>query len=139
MPRITSFDVIRPIFLSSVSPSSPHQFVCSAFTVVGCAMIAGVQSTVWIFAISAATTRRALSNSCSSDSSGCVACRWSQTTLCSRMNSECSSASPTQKLPATPVRLTFASISWGISPRSSSCSFPSWPVRIAWANAGSFP
>ena len=137
MPRITSFDVIRPKRLSSFSPSRPHQFVRSAVTVVGCAMIAGVQSTVWIFAISAATTSRALSKSCSSDSSGCVACRWSQTALCSRMNSECSSARPTQKLPATLDRSTCDSISCGISPRSSIFSLPSSPVRIACANAGS--
>ena len=40
--------------MSKCSPSSPYQFVRSARTVVGWAMIAGVQSTVWILAISAA-------------------------------------------------------------------------------------
>src|SRR5881227_2829228 len=52
MPRMISFDVNRPNDLSKCSPSRPYQFVRSASTVVGCAMIAGVQSTVWIFAIS---------------------------------------------------------------------------------------
>ena len=58
---MTSLCVTRPNILSKCSPTSPYQFVRSALTVVGWAMIAGVQSTVWIFAISAATTRRALS------------------------------------------------------------------------------
>ena len=40
-------------------PSKPYQFTRMARFVVGCAMIAGVHSTVWIFAISAAMIRRA--------------------------------------------------------------------------------
>jgi hypothetical protein len=61
MPRITSLPVRRPNRLSKCSPRRPYQFVRIPSTVVGFAMIAGVQSTVWIFAISAATTSRALS------------------------------------------------------------------------------
>ena len=85
--------------------------------VVGWAMIAGVQSTVWILAISAAMTSRALSKSSSSDQLGMRArAGRSQIALCSRMNSECSSARPTQKFPATPVRSMCASMSCGTSP-----------------------
>ena len=61
MPRMTSFAVLRPKRLSSFSPSRPHQLARSASTVVGWAMIAGVQSTVWIFAISAALISRPFS------------------------------------------------------------------------------
>src|SRR5213596_2224356 len=75
MPRITSLVVSLPSRLSSRSPSSPHQFVRSASTVVGCARIAGVQSTVWIFAISAELTSRALSYRSWSSSSGCRSCK----------------------------------------------------------------
>ena len=57
MPRITSFFVFRPNVLSKRSPSRPYQLACIPSTVVGWAMIAGVQSTVWIFAISAATDK----------------------------------------------------------------------------------
>ena len=53
--------VRRPKVLSKRSPKRPNQFARSARTVVGWAMIAGVQSTVWILAMSAALTRRAFS------------------------------------------------------------------------------
>ena len=70
MPWNTSLPVRRPNSFSKRSPSSPYQFVRRASTVVGWARIAGVQSTVWIFAISAATTSRAFSYNCWSDMSG---------------------------------------------------------------------
>ena len=72
--------------------------------VVGWAMIAGVHSTVWIFAISAAVIRRAFAKSSSSVQRGCSAASRSQIALCSRVKSVCRSASPSQKFPATPVR-----------------------------------
>ena len=61
MPWSTSSSVIFPTRPCRCWPSSPYQFVRSASTVVGWAMIAGVQSTVWILAMSAAFTSRALS------------------------------------------------------------------------------
>ena len=45
--------------LPSRLPRIPYQFARIAYCVVGWAMIPGVHSTVWIFAISAAFTRRA--------------------------------------------------------------------------------
>ena len=57
MPPSTSFELRLPRRL----PRIPYQFARIAYRVVGCAMIAGVHSTVWIFAISAALIRRARS------------------------------------------------------------------------------
>jgi hypothetical protein len=61
MPLITSFPLMRPNLRLIPSPAIPHQFALIARRVVGCAMIAGVHSTVWIFAISAEFTSRARS------------------------------------------------------------------------------
>jgi hypothetical protein len=117
----------------------PHQFARIAYFVVGCAMIAGVHSTVWIFAISAAVTRRALSKSRSSDQSGFSAARRSAIALCSRVKSVCRSARPSQKLPATPVRSILSSRSRGRWPSGSSRSRPPSPARSAADMAGSLP
>ena len=65
----------------------PYQFARMPNFVVGCAMIAGVHSTVWIFAISAAVIRRALANSSSSVQSGCSDASRSAIALCSRVKS----------------------------------------------------
>ena len=100
MPPSTSF-VLR---LPSRLPRIPYQFARMPNCVVGWAMIAGVHSTVWIFAISAALIRRAFSKSSSSVQSGCSAASRSEIALCSRVKSVCRSARPSQKLPATPVR-----------------------------------
>ena len=96
MPRSTSFPVRSGRAACRASrPRGPTSSRSAPSRVVGCAMIAGVQSTVWIFAISAATTRRALSNRArrpiSPDASRA---RWSQTALCSRMNSDMQQREP---------------------------------------------
>ena len=62
MPPRTSFELRLPSRL----PRIPYQFARIPNFVVGCAMIAGVHSTVWIFAISAAVIRRAFAKSSSS-------------------------------------------------------------------------
>ena len=61
MPLMTSLELMRPKRRFTHSEASPHHCACIAVTVVGWAMIAGVQSTVWIFAISAPLIRRARS------------------------------------------------------------------------------
>ena len=61
MPETISLPLIRPNRRFTHSEASPHHWPRMAVTVVGCAMIAGVQSTVWIFAISALFTIRARS------------------------------------------------------------------------------
>jgi hypothetical protein len=66
--------------------------------------MAVVHSTVWIFAMRAATTRRALSKIWSSGHDGYAACSMSQTALCSRMNTVCSSSSPIHQ-PSCPPEL----------------------------------
>ncbi len=87
--------------MSKRSPRTPHQFVFSARTVVGWAMIAVVHSTVWIFAISALRTSRERSKRSSSESSGWRAWRWSAIALCSRMKRLWRMLRPTQKAPGT--------------------------------------
>jgi hypothetical protein len=106
MPLITSFGLIRPNREVTPSPTSPHQLAFMASLVVGWAMMAGVHSTVWIFAMSAALISRARSKIWSSDHWRYSARRRSQMALCSREKSVCSSPRPTQKLPATPDRST---------------------------------
>lgn len=59
MPLITSLEPSLPN--RDVMRRPTHQFADIASRVVGCAMIAGVHSTVWIFAMSAALTSRARS------------------------------------------------------------------------------
>ena len=54
MPLITSLGERRPKRSCSFSPARPHQFARSAIFVVGWLITAGVHSTVWILAISAA-------------------------------------------------------------------------------------
>jgi hypothetical protein len=44
----------------SASFGAPYQFACSPWSIASVARIAGVHSIVWIFAISAETTRRAV-------------------------------------------------------------------------------
>ena len=61
MPLSTSLGPTRPKRRLNPSPRMPHQFARMPQAVVGWAMIAGVHSTVWIFAMSAELTRRALS------------------------------------------------------------------------------
>ena len=75
-------------------PSRPDQFACIAAWTVGWARMAGVHSTVWILAITAAFTSRAVWNRRSSSQPGWRAARWSQMALCSRANRSCSSARP---------------------------------------------
>ena len=78
-------------------PARPNQLARMPIRSAGWARTAVVHSTVWILAISAATTSRALSNTWSSDHVGYAAASMSQTALCSRMNSVCSSSSPTHQ------------------------------------------
>ena len=56
MPANASFSLMRPIARCRRSVSRPHQFAFMPISSAGCARIAGVHSTVWIFAISAALT-----------------------------------------------------------------------------------
>ena len=59
MPLTTSLPVSRPKTRLRCSPCRPNQFARKASVVVGWLITAGVHSTVWIFAISAATMSRA--------------------------------------------------------------------------------
>jgi hypothetical protein len=61
MPLSTSPRPMRPNRRVTRSPTTPHQLAFIASFVVGCAMIAGVHSTVWILARSAELTSRAVS------------------------------------------------------------------------------
>ena len=70
----------------------------------GCGRIAGVHSTVWIFAISAELISRALSNSCSSVQSGAACASRSQMWLCSSVNSVWSIARPIHQLSVKPLK-----------------------------------
>ena len=70
MPLMISRSLRRPKARVSRSPCSPHQSPRRAKTVVGWLMMAGVHSTVWILASSAALISASLSNSSSSDQVG---------------------------------------------------------------------
>ena len=59
MPLTTSLPLTRPNSSVTRLPASPYQFACIAIFVVGCEMTAGVHSTVWIFASTAALISRA--------------------------------------------------------------------------------
>lgn len=61
MPVNSSLLVKRRMNGFNRSPKTPNQLARIAKVVVGWAMIAGVQSMVWILAISATLIRRALS------------------------------------------------------------------------------
>ena len=61
MPPSTSLPALRASLPAVPLPARPHQFAFMASLVVGWAMIAGVHSTVWILAMSAALTSRARS------------------------------------------------------------------------------
>ena len=60
MPLSSSPDPRWPSLRPRCSPTIPDQVARIAYLLVGCAMIAGVHSVVWIFAIRAALIRRAL-------------------------------------------------------------------------------
>ena len=70
MPLITSLSLRRPKRSCSRSPARPHQFARMPIYVVGWLITAGVHSTVWILAISAALISRARSKRSSSDHDG---------------------------------------------------------------------
>jgi hypothetical protein len=97
---------------------------------------AGVHSTEWIFAMTAALTRRATLNRRSSSQSGWKYLRWSQMALCSRTNRLCSIACPTHQLRLKPVSSTRCAFNGSLP---SSCSFsrpPTWLRRrscVAWS------
>ena len=61
MPLMISLLLMRPKRLCSHSPARPHQLPFIASLSVGLFTIAGVQSSVWILAISALFASRALS------------------------------------------------------------------------------
>ena len=94
MPLITSLPLIRPKARAIRSPATPNQLARSANTVVGWLITAGVHSTVWIFASSAAITRRARWKSSSSSQCGYSDASRAQTALCSRANSVISMPMP---------------------------------------------
>ena len=68
MPLKTSLVLMRPRYFLTGSPSKPHQLAFIPIFNAGCARMAGVQSTVWIFAISALLTSRATRKICASRS-----------------------------------------------------------------------
>ena len=70
MPLMISLALMRPNTFCTRSPAIPYQLARMPISVVGCAITAGVHSTVWIFAISAAMIRRAWPKSCSSSQAG---------------------------------------------------------------------
>ena len=72
---------------------------------------------------SAATTSRALSNTWSSSHDGYAACSTSQTALCSRMNSVCSSSRPTHQ-PSSPPELPSSAGSTSIRPSAPIATLP---------------
>ncbi|SKU37204.1 Uncharacterised protein [Mycobacteroides abscessus subsp. abscessus] len=71
--------------------------------------------------------------------SGWAVPRWSQMVLCSRMNSECRIARPTQKLAAVSDWLAIFSTSSGGRPSRSRRSRPPCPVRKASAKTRLLP
>lgn len=129
MPLTTSLSLIRPKRLWTRSPATPHQLARSALTVVGWLITAGVHSTVWILARSAALTSRARWKSSSSFQDGYAPCRWSQIALCSRANRSCIMARPSQK-PGMCEGSREGSEGIGDCSSSHRCSLPSSPVRI---------
>ena len=86
----------RPSLPQPLRRRIPYQFARMPNFVVGCAMIAGVHSTVWIFAISAALIRRALLEQLVVVQSRMLGGQPAAIALCSRAKSVCSSASPSQ-------------------------------------------
>ena len=92
-------------------------------------------STVWIFASSAALTRRACWNRRSSSQSGLCFFSSSQMALCSRANSACSRLSPTQLFSVNPVISRPVTGSTPSRPLGLTSTFPSRPARSdAWAD-----
>ena len=89
--------------LLQVARAARTSWCCSAVLMTGCGRIAGVHSTVWILAISAALTRRACWNSRSSSQVGKSCFRRSQMALCSSANSACSRLRPTHEFSVKPV------------------------------------
>ncbi len=136
MPLSTSLLLSRPSSLWRRSPSRPYQLACMAATVVGWLMTAGVHSTVWILAISAAVISRARWKSSSSDQAGYASCNASQMALCSRRKTRCIMARPSQK-PGTPAG-SFSGASGNSGP-SGTRSLPPRPVRSDRCPAGSLP
>ena len=64
MPEMISLVLeMRPNILVIFSPTRPHQLELRATLMVGWARMAGVHSTVWILAMRAVLTRRAVSKS----------------------------------------------------------------------------
>src|SRR5947209_9413402 len=100
---------------------------------MGWARSAGVHSTVWIFAMRAALTRRAWSKRSSSDQEGYSARSRSQIALCSSVNSVCIISSPIHQFPFTPVISIPVSGSTGSKLLLQIVSLPSLPDRtLAW-------
>jgi hypothetical protein len=123
MPLITSLSLIRPSSRCTRSSAMPNQLARIPICSTGWARIAVVHSTVWIFAMSAAITRRALSKTWSSLHDGYAACTTSQTALCSRMNAVCSSSSPIHQ-PSRPPELPSSAGSTSIRPSAPIATFP---------------
>ena len=120
-------------------PNRPYQFARMAAATVGWGTSAGVHSTVWIFAITAAVIRRAVSKSRWSVQSGCRAASMSQTALCSRAKSVCITERPAHQLPLTPVRSTPLRSSTGSSPSSPILRRPPRPSRSRASRSGVLP
>ena len=135
MPLMTSLLLIRPNSRYTRSPARPNQFARIAIFVVGWAMTAGVHSTVWIFATSAALIRRARWKISSSDHCGYSARSRSQMALCSRVNRVCIMSSPIQN-PGTIRGSSAGSSGSGGSPSGPTRSLPSVPLRTnCWYSA----
>jgi len=136
MPLTISLPLSLPNSLCTRSPASPNQFARIAIFVAGWAMTAGVHSTVWIFATSAALIRRARWKISSSDHCGCSARSRSQMALCSSVNRVCIISSPVQN-PGISRGSAAGSSGSGGSPSGSTRSLPSVPARTncsAWAD-----
>jgi hypothetical protein len=109
-----------------------------ASSVVGWAITAGVHSTVWILATSAALTSLARSNSSSSPKDGCAFASRSQIALCSSANRLAIIPIPTQK-PGSRVGSCAGSSGHGMTPSSPTRSRPPSCVRRAPVSAGLVP
>ena len=101
--------------------------------------MAGVHSTVWILAVSAAVISRARSNSSWSDQDGCSTRSALAIALCSSVNSVCIRSRPSHQLPLTPVTGTPVSGSSGSSRSVSTLSRPPTPARTVSCVAWSLP
>ncbi len=107
--------------------TSPNQLARIPSTRLSLGRIAGVHSMVWMRAISAALTSRAVWKSASSSQSGYASASRSAMALCSRTNRVCSIASPSHQLRTNPDRSVPVSGSSGSEPSSfTSIRPPTW-------------